>query len=77
MKTTLNIPNERMDALLQATQAKTMTEAVNRAIEHYIHQERVKAVLALEGSCPDFMTAEDLASLRGLELGEDSGVSKS
>lgn len=64
MKTTLNIPDDRMSALLEATAAKTRTEAVNRAIEDYIHRESVKKVLALEGSIDDFMSHEELTEMR-------------
>lgn len=64
MKTTLNIPDERMAALLEATEAKTRTEAVNKAIEDYIHRENVKKVLALEGSIDDFMTHRELSEMR-------------
>lgn len=64
MKTTLNIPDDRMAALLEATEAKTRTEAINKAIEDYIHRENVKKVLALEGSIDDFMTHEELNEMR-------------
>ena len=64
MKTTLNIPDDRMASLLEATHAKTRTEAVNRAIEDYIHRENVKKVLALEGKIGDFMTHEELVEMR-------------
>ena len=57
-----------MEALLKATQAKTRTEAINKAIEEYIYQENVKALLALEGSSEDFMTQEELKDMRNLEL---------
>jgi len=70
MKTTLNIPDERMAALLEATHAKTRTEAINQAIEDFIHRENVKKVLALEGSCPDFMSRDDLIAMRELEIKE-------
>ena len=72
MKTTLNIPDDRMAALLEATEAKTRTEAINKAIEDYIHRENVKKVLALEGSVDDFMTPEDLIAMRQLEIQEQA-----
>lgn len=64
MKTTLNIPDDSMSALLEATHAKTRTEAVNRAIEDYIHRENLKKVMALEGTIDDFMTHEKLIEMR-------------
>lgn len=64
MKTTLNIPDDRMTALLEATHTKTRTEAVNKAIEDYIHRENMKKVMALAGTVDDFMTHEELTAMR-------------
>ncbi len=69
MKTTLNIPDKRMKALLKATKAKTKTEAINTAIEDYIYQENVKKVMALAGT-GGFMTREELSEMREMELNE-------
>ena len=77
MKTTLNIPDKRMSTLLELTNAKTKTEAINTAIEEYIRQEKIKALLALEGSCPDFMTREELQEMRNLELEEQASLGRS
>lgn len=74
MKTTLNIPDERMEALLKATQSKTRTEAINTAIEDFIHRENVKALLALEGSSVDFMSQDELRKIRNLELIEQGAM---
>ena len=59
-----------MSALLELTNVKTKTEAINKAIDGYIYQEKVKALLALEGSCPDSMTREELLEMREMELRE-------
>ncbi len=64
MKTTLNIPDDRMDALLKVSEAKTRTEAVNRAIEDFIRRENTRKIAALAGSVDDFMTQEDLMQVR-------------
>ena len=69
MKTTLNIPDERMDALLKATNAKSKTAAINQAIEEYIYQQNVKKLIALAGT-GDFMTREELLEMREMELSE-------
>ena len=69
VKTTLNIPEKRMKALLKATKAKTKTEAINTAIEDYIYQENVKKVMALAGT-GGFMTREELSEMREMELNE-------
>jgi predicted transcriptional regulator len=69
MKTTLNIPDERMDALLKATKAKSKTAAINQAIEEYIYQQNVKKLMALAGT-GGFMTREELQEMREMELNE-------
>lgn len=71
MKTTLNIPDDRMAALLEATEAKTRTEAINKAIEDYIHRENVKKVMALEGT-GGFSSCDELMEMRELELKEQT-----
>lgn len=71
MKTTLNIPDDRMTALLEATSAKTRTEAINKAIDDYIHRENVKKVMALAGT-GGFMSREELMKMRELELEEQA-----
>ena len=76
MKTTLNIPDKRMKALLKATKAKTKTEAINTAIEDYIYQENVKKVMALAGT-GGFMTREELQEMREMELHEVEAINPS
>jgi len=71
MKATFNIPDERMEALLEATHAKTRTEAINTAIEEFIHRENVKKVMALAGT-GGFMSREELMEMRELELQEQA-----
>lgn len=58
-----------MAALLEATKAKTRTEAINKAIEDYIHRENVKKVMALEGT-GGFLSCDELMEMRELELKE-------
>ena len=76
MKTTLNIPDKRMKALLKATKAKTKTEAINKAIEDYIYQENVKKVMELAGT-GGFMAREELQDMRKMELNEAKPVTPS
>lgn len=56
-----------MAALLEATHAKTRTEAINTAIEDFIHRENVKKVMALAGTIDDFMSHEELTEMREAE----------
>jgi len=64
MKTTLNIPDSRLDSLLEATNAKTRTEAVNMAIEEFIRHKKLKALMALAGTVDDFLSHEELELAR-------------
>lgn len=56
-----------MDALLKVSEAKTRTEAVNRAIEDFIRRENTRKIAALAGSVDDFMTQEDLMRVRAAD----------
>lgn len=69
MKITLDIPNERLQALLEVTRTRTHTEAINTAINEYIHRKNIDAILALEGS-GGFVRPEELKEIRELELKE-------
>jgi len=64
MKTTLNIPDSRLDALLEAANAKTRTEAVNMAIEEFIRRKKLKTLMALAGTVDDFISHEELEAAR-------------
>ena len=64
MKTTLNIPDDRTNALWKVSEAKTRTQAVNRAIEDFIRRENTRKIAGLAGSVDDFITQDDLMQLR-------------
>lgn len=64
MKTTINIPDEKISALLVATGKGTKTEAVNEAVSEYLHRRRVSQLLSLAGKCDDFMSPEAFRKMR-------------
>ncbi|MCG6536447.1 MAG: type II toxin-antitoxin system VapB family antitoxin [Syntrophales bacterium LBB04] len=49
MRTTVNIKDELMKALLAHTKAKTKTKAVESAIKDYVEKKAVEDLIALSG----------------------------
>ncbi len=49
MRTTLDLPDKSMKALLKITRAKTKTEAVTRAIDDFIRRQRIEQLIAQRG----------------------------
>jgi hypothetical protein len=65
MKTTIDIPNGTMSQAMKFTGAKTKREAVVTAVDEFNRHRRLKAMAErLHGSCPDFMSQEDLKRMR-------------
>lgn len=64
MKTTIDIPSESMNLLLQAAGCSSKKQAVNMAIDDYIHRARAVEIKSMKGSCTDFITREDLKEIR-------------
>lgn len=50
MRTTLNIKDDVMDALLKRTKSKTKTKAVEVAIMEYLEKKSVEDLIALSGN---------------------------
>ena len=70
MRTTVTIPEELLGDLMKFSEANTRTEAVNRAVEGWVKQQRLARLKALRGKLSiddvDLETAE-LAELNDLE----------
>ncbi|MBW1706208.1 MAG: type II toxin-antitoxin system VapB family antitoxin [Deltaproteobacteria bacterium] len=49
MRTTINIQDDLMDALLIRTKAKTKTKAVELAIKDYIEKKSIEELISLSG----------------------------
>jgi Arc/MetJ family transcription regulator len=49
MRTTINIKDDLMDALLASTKAKTKTKAVELSIREYIEKKSVEDLISLSG----------------------------
>jgi hypothetical protein len=50
MRTTLNIKDDVMDALLKRTKSKTKTRAVEAAIREYLEKKSIEDLIALSGN---------------------------
>jgi hypothetical protein len=64
MKTTLDIPKSTLEELLKAGSFSSKKEAVNTAIEAYLKNLRVEALLKAAGTMDDFMTQKELTEIR-------------
>ncbi|MBW1783706.1 MAG: type II toxin-antitoxin system VapB family antitoxin [Deltaproteobacteria bacterium] len=49
MRTTINIKDDLMDALLALTKAKTKTKAVELSIREYIERKSIEELISLSG----------------------------
>lgn len=49
MRTTININEELLDALMRCTGARTKTRAVELAIEEYLKRQAIEDLIALSG----------------------------
>ena len=49
MRTTINIQDDLMEALLTQTKAKTKTKAIELSIREYIEKKSIENIVALSG----------------------------
>jgi Arc/MetJ family transcription regulator len=49
MRTTINIKDDLMEALLASTKAKTKTKAVELSIREYIERKSIEELISLSG----------------------------
>ena len=66
MRTTVTMSEQVVSDLMRFTEAKTRTEAVNRAVEEWVRGERVRRLRALRGK----LAVEDVRGLREAEVSE-------
>jgi Arc/MetJ family transcription regulator len=65
MKTTIDIPDKSLREAIKHTGAKTKRDAVVAAMDEFNRRRRLEKMAEhLHGSCPDFMSQEDLARMR-------------
>ena len=64
MKTTVDIPDNMLNKLIENTQAKTKKAAILAAIDAYNRRSASRAMMKHLGTFERFMTIDDLASDR-------------
>lgn len=65
MKTTIDIPDKALKEAIKHTGAKTKRDAVVTAVEEFNRRRRLEEMAQrLHGSMPNFMTQEDLKTMR-------------
>ena len=65
MKTTIDIPEKALKEAIKHTGAKTKRDAVVTAVEEFNRRRRLEEMAQrLHGSMPNFMTQEDLKTMR-------------
>jgi Arc/MetJ family transcription regulator len=65
MKTTIDIPEKSLQEAIRHTGAKTKRDAIVTAVDEFNRRRRLEEMAErLHGSCPNFMTQEDLQRMR-------------
>ena len=62
MRTTINIEDELMEALMAGTKAKTKTKAVELSIREYLEKKSIEDLISLSGKIdidPDWQKEEE------------------
>lgn len=64
MKTTVNIPDEELEAAMRFTRARTKREAIVTAIVEFNQRRRMAGLARHAGSCSGLMPTDELQRLR-------------
>lgn len=64
MKTTVDIPEKELEALMKSTQSKTKREAVNLAISDFNRRMRMAKLARYAGTCDNLITPAELQAQR-------------
>jgi len=64
MKTTIDIPEKELKAVMKYTRAKTKKEAVICAIKDFNKRHRLAELAKILGTFKDFMTQTELEEMR-------------
>lgn len=66
MKTTLDLPDAQVTEAMKHTGAKSRNEAVLKALADFNRRQRLKKLAAKLGTFENFMTIEELKTLRSM-----------
>ncbi len=64
MKTTIDIPDGLIEAVQKSGGGSSKKEAVITALEEYLQRRKMRDLVAVLGTCEDFMTQDDLRKMR-------------
>jgi Arc/MetJ family transcription regulator len=64
MKTTVDIPDDELEAVMRFTQAATKRDAIVTAITEYNHRRRMAALIEYAGTAESFVTPDQLQAQR-------------
>ena len=71
MKTTLDIPEEKIFAVQNCFNLHTKREAVIFALDEALKRYKIEKLVEKLGTFEDFMTQDDLRSMRNLDTARD------
>jgi len=72
MRATLNIPDGLISDLMDATGAKTKTQAICLAIQDFTRKKKIERLLSLQGKLDMDDTWKELEELELKEVGHES-----
>ena len=67
MKTTIDIPDDELQQVIEFTKAKTKREAVVYAIKDFNRRRRLAQLSEMLGTFEDFMSQDELKEMREYE----------
>lgn len=70
MRTTVTIPDELLEDLMRFSEARTRTDAVNRAVAEWVRRRRVDEIRSLRGKLSFDIGVEEIRALDLEEQGD-------
>ncbi|MBM4137738.1 MAG: DUF2191 domain-containing protein [Nitrospira sp.] len=71
MRATLNIPDDLLSEVQKISGEKSKTKAITTAMKEYVHQKRIKELLALRGKIQIEDVTDELEKLELEEMEEN------
>jgi hypothetical protein len=73
VKTTVDVPDKELEALLQFTGAATKKEAIVAAVTDFNRRRRMAELVKYSGTCDDMMTNEEIEAMDAEEFRRQFG----
>ena len=68
MRTTLDLDEKILGEVKKVTGARSKSKAVAQAMEEFLRGQKIKALVSLAGTMPDFMKDFDYKAARALDI---------